>query len=82
MFKLAYCDKIADVIKKALTREIDAPLSVNDNLIREAGPIKSDLDPVGGWFVSPRKAIQVWDCNGKAYAITIEETPMLDKETF
>jgi len=82
MLKLAYCDKIADVIKKALKREIDAPLRVNDGLLREAGPIKSDLDPVGGWFVSPKKAIQVWDCNGKAYAITIEETPMLDKETF
>ena len=81
MFKLAYCDKIADVINKALKREIDAPARVNDNLLREAGPIKSDLDPVGGWFVSPKKIIQVWDCNGKAYAITIEETPILDKET-
>ena len=82
MLKLAYCDKIADTIKKALKREIDAPARVNDGLIRESGPIKSDLDPVGGWFVSPKKVIQVWDCNGKAYAITIEETPMLDKETF
>lgn len=82
MLKLAYCDKIADVIKKALIREIDAPLRVNDNLIKESGPVQSDLDPVGGWFVSPKKVIQVWDCNGKAYAITVEETPMLDKETF
>lgn len=81
MFKLAYCDKIADVINKALKREIDAPIYVNDNLIKESSPIKSDLDPVGGWFVSPKKVIQVWDCNGKAYAITIEETPILDKET-
>ena len=76
MFKLAYCDKIADTIKKAL-RQVDP-----DGIIADAGPIQSDLDPVGGWFVSPKKAIQVWDCNGKAYAITIEETPMLDKETF
>ena len=81
MFKLAYCDKIADVIKKALTREIDAPFGVSDNLIKNAGPIQSDLHPEGGWFVSPKKVIQVWDCNGKAYAITVEETPMLDKET-
>ena len=76
MFKLAYCDKIADTIKKAL-RQTDP-----DGIIANAGPIQSDLDPVGGWFVSPKKVIQVWDCNGKAYAITIEETPMLDKETF
>jgi hypothetical protein len=82
MFRLAYCDKIADTIKKALVREIDAPARVNDNIIKESGPIKSDLDPEGGWFVSPKKMIQVWDKGGKAYIITVEETPMLDKETF
>ena len=81
MFKLAYCDKIADVIKKALIREIDAPVYANDGIIRSSGPVQSDLHPEGGWFVSPKKVIQVWDRNGKAYAITVEETPMLDKET-
>jgi hypothetical protein len=82
MLKLAYCDKIADTIKKALVREIDAPLRVNDNIIKESGPITSDLDPVGGWFVSPKKTITVHDRNGKAYVVTVEEAPFLDKETF
>ena len=82
MFKLAYCDKIADVINKALKREIEAPFSVNDGLIKEKSHVQSDLHPQGGYFVSPKKVIQVWDCNGKAYAITVEETPMLDKEDY
>ena len=82
MFKLAYCDKIADTIKKALVREIDAPLRVNDNIIKESGPITSDLDPIGGWFVTPKKTITVHDRNGKAYVITVEEEPMLDKVNF
>ena len=80
MLKLAYCDKIADVISKALKREIEAPVYANDGIIREKSATQSDLHPEGGWFVSPKKLIQVWDCNGKAYAITIEETPVLDKE--
>jgi hypothetical protein len=42
--------------------------------------IKSDLDPVGGWFVSPKKTITVHDRNGKAYVVTIEEAPFLDKD--
>ena len=82
MFKLAYCDKIADTIKKALVREIDAPARVNDNIIKESGPITSDLDPIGGWFVTPKKTITVHDRNGKAYVITVEEEPMLDKVNF
>ena len=72
MFKLAYCDKIADTIKKALK----APDP--DGIIADTGPITSDLDPVGGWFVSPKKVITLHDRNGKAYAITIEEAPFLD----
>ena len=82
MFRLAYCDKIADTIKKALVREIDAPARVNDNIIKESGPITSDLDPIGGWFVTPKKTITVHDRNGKAYVITVEEEPMLDKVNF
>ena len=82
MLKLAYCDKIADTIKKALVREIDAPARVNDNIIKESGPITSDLDPIGGWFVTPKKTITVHDRNGKAYVITVEEEPMLDKVNF
>jgi hypothetical protein len=73
MFKLAYCDKIADTIRKSLLKYDE-----DDILNGPVGPIKSDLDPVGGWFVSPKKVITLHDSNGKAYAITIEEAPVLD----
>lgn len=74
MLKLAYCDKIADTIKKALVKHDP------DGIITFSGPIQSDLDPDGGWFVSPKKAITVWDKNGKAYVVTVEEAPLLDKD--
>ena len=75
MFKLAYCDKIADTIRKSLLKY--DPDGILNGVV---GPIKSDLDPVGGWFVSPKKAITLHDSNGKAYVITIEEAPLLDIE--
>lgn len=73
MFRLAYCDKIADTIRKSLLK-----YDTDGILNGPVGPIKSDLDPVGGWFVSPKKVITLHDRNGKAYAITIEEAPLLD----
>ena len=73
MFKLAYCDKIADTIRKSLLKY--DPDGILNGVV---GPIKSDHDPVGGWFVSPKKAITLHDSNGKAYVITIEEAPLLD----
>jgi len=76
MLKLAYCDFIADRIKTALRREVGAPLTH----ISQVGPIQSDLDPEGGWFVSPKKLIIVHDTNGKAYSVTVEEQPVLDIE--
>jgi len=77
MLKLAYCDFIADRIKTALKREIGAPLTH----ISQVGAIQSDLHPEGGWFVSPKKTIIVHDNNGKAYSVTVEEQPFLDKDT-
>jgi hypothetical protein len=73
--KLAYCDKIADTIRKALVK-----YDTDGILNGPVGPIKSDLDPVGGWFVSPKKTMLVWDSNGKAYSVTVEEQPMMDIE--
>ena len=73
MFRLAYCDKIADTIRKSLLKY--DPDGILNGVV---GPIKSDLDPVGGWFVSPKKAITLHDSNGKAYVVTIEEAPLLD----
>jgi hypothetical protein len=74
MFKLAYCDKIADTISKALKKQDP------DGIIAEVGRIQMDLHPEGGYFVSPKKLIIVHDMNGKAYSITVEEQPLLDKE--
>ena len=71
---LAYCDKIADSIRKAMIR------SDPDGIIGPVGPIKMDLHPVGGYFVSTKKTMMVWDMNGKAYSVTIEEQPMMDVE--
>jgi hypothetical protein len=72
--KLAYCDKIADTIQKALAQPDP------DGIITAVGKIEWDLDPVGGFFVSPKKTMIVHDTNGKAYSVTVEEQPVLDKE--
>ena len=67
---IAYCDFIADRIKKALQSSIEDDV---ETYISEVGGIKSDLHPEGGWFVSPKKVVQVTDLNGKMYRVTIEE---------
>lgn len=73
MLKLAYCDYIAHLIQRGLRKD-------TEHLLDTVGATKSDLDPVGGWFVSPKKAITVHDRQGKAYVITVEEAPLLDKD--
>lgn len=64
---LAYCDKIADVVRKALLK-YDA-----DEIVGLVGPIKMDLHPTEGYFVSTKKTINVFDMSGKEYMVTIEE---------
>lgn len=71
--KLAYCDYIAHLIQKGLRLD-------TENLLDKVHPTKLDLDPVGGWFVSPKKMITVLDTQGKAYVITVEEAPLLDRD--
>jgi hypothetical protein len=71
---LAYCDKIADSIRRAMIKNDP------DGIIGPVGPIKMDLHPVGGYFVSTKKTMMVWDMNGKAYSVTVEEQPMMDLE--
>ena len=72
--KLAYCDYIADRISKLIKREIGD----NDTLISDISNPQMDLHPTEGWFQSTKKVITC--SNGKAYVITVEEAPMLDKE--
>ena len=65
---LAYCDKIADVCRKALM-QFDS-----DNIIGLVGPVEMDLHPTEGWFVSTKKTVTVYDMNGKKYRVTVEES--------
>jgi hypothetical protein len=52
----------------------------SENLIDDIGPIKMDLHPTEGYLQSTAKTITVWDSNGKAYFISIQEAHMLDKD--
>ena len=73
MFKLAYCDKIADTIRRALKQP-------DPDHIIAAGDVRVewDLDEQGA-FRSPAKTLTVYDVNGKCYKITVQEFPLLDK---
>ena len=51
---LAYCDFIADTIKKAFTN--DKP----ENLIAQVGSVKMDLHPIDGYFLSTKKTVVLW----------------------
>lgn len=64
---LAYCDKIADIIRKALLK-YDA-----EEVVGLVGPIKMDLHPIDGYFMSTKKTIRVIGMTGKAYLVTVEE---------
>ena len=74
--KLAYCDYIANRIHTLLEREIGD----NETLLERVGPTKMDLHPTEGWFMSTKKVMTVHDVHGKAYVITVEEAPFLDKD--
>jgi len=63
---MEYCDKIADVIRKALLKHDP------DNIIGLIGPVEWDLHPVDGYFLSTKKTIEMTDMNGKKYEITIK----------
>lgn len=64
---LAYCDKIADTIRKSLLKHDP------DGIIGLVDPVKWDLHPEGGYLVSTKKTIQLCDQYGKKYLITVEE---------
>jgi hypothetical protein len=78
MFKLAYCDKIAFEIRKHLSKVAE---NDPDMIIKSVDRVEWDLDENGA-FNTPKKMLKVFDCNGKAYIVTVEEAPMLDKEAF
>ena len=63
----AYCDYIAHFIRKGLLKH-DA-----GSIIGLIGPIEMDLHPTGGYFMTPKKTIEMTDFQNKKYKITIEE---------
>jgi hypothetical protein len=71
IMSIAYCDKIAQECLNQLVRSKYSNIDC-DMLITDVGPICSDLDPVGGWFISTKKTIKVTDFNGQNYTVTIE----------
>lgn len=68
---LAYCDYIADRIKRALA--LDIRENSTYTYVSEVGPVKFDLHPEEGYFVSTKKTLEVIDINGKKYKVTVEE---------
>jgi len=74
--KLAYCDYIANRIHTLVSNEIGD----NETLMESVGPTKMDLHPTEGYFMSTKKVMTVHDTNGKAYVVTVEEAPFLDKD--
>lgn len=68
---LAYCDYIADRIKKAL--DLDLRENRIYTKVDTVGSVKMDLHPTEGYFVSTKKTLEVIDINGKKYKVTVEE---------
>lgn len=66
---LVYCDEIAHIIKEALFLN---SCSKNGRVL-EVGRPQMDLHPTGGYFVSTKKTIKVFDRDGTEYRITVEE---------
>jgi len=69
---LAYCDKIAHIIRNSLVKSHSTGLDPEMH-IGLVGPIEMDLHPEHGYFVSTKKVLTLSDCNGKMYKVTIEE---------
>ena len=67
---IAYCDFIADRIRKGLIN------TLNDSLepvrLKEIGKVEWDLDNDGS-FKSSKKTMYLWDAYGKEYRVTVEE---------
>lgn len=62
---LQYCDYIAAQARKAISQD-------PDRLLAETGPVKMDLHPTEGYFLSLDKTIEVTDRNGRKYRVTVE----------
>lgn len=69
---LKYCDYIASTILKGLRD--DKYTNARTTYLGDClGPVKWDLHPIEGYFLSTKKTITVNDINGQKYRITVEE---------
>ena len=73
---LAYCDYIAARLQTLVSNEIND----NQTMMESVTQPKMDLHPTEGYFQSTKKVLTVHDVNGKAYVVTVEEAPFLDKD--
>ena len=73
---LAYCDYIAARLHTLVSNEIND----NQTMMESVSLPKMDLHPTEGYFQSTKKVLTVHDVNGKAYVVTVEEAPFLDKD--
>lgn len=62
---LQYCDYIAAQAQRAIKAD-------PEGMLAQTGPVKLDLHPEEGYFLSTNKTIEVTDCNGKRYRVTVE----------
>ena len=67
---IAYCDFIADRIRKGLLNS--AGDSLEPIRLKDIGKVEFDLGPKGE-FRSTKKTIYLWDAYGKEYRVTVEE---------
>lgn len=65
---LAYCDYVADLIKRSLITMDQR----DQHLLSDIGKVKYDLDSYGA-LISTKKTIEVTDRYGKKYRVTVEE---------
>ena len=73
---LAYCDYIAARLHTLVSNEIND----NQTMMESVSAPKMDLHPTEGYLQSTKKVLTVHDVNGKAYVVTVEEAPFLDKD--
>ncbi len=67
---IAYCDFIADRIRKGLLNTLHD--SLESVRLKEVGKVEFDLG-LKGEFLSTKKTMYLWDAYGKEYRVTVEE---------
>jgi hypothetical protein len=72
---LAYCDYIADAIKRTFRFN-------TEGYIKDATRVFSDLHPEKGYMISTKKVLFVKDFAGKIYRISVEELPENERHLY